>query len=76
VTKEGSMTSMWVMRWVIVALSAALAVVLIARGNVLIGVLVGALAVTRMVFFVRLQRRRDQFRRRMAGRRNRPSRPQ
>jgi len=70
------MPSMWVMRWVIVALSATLAVVLIARGNVLIGVLVGALAVTRMIFFVRLQRRRDQFRRRMAGRRNPPSRPQ
>ena len=70
------MTSMWVMRWVIVALSATLAVVLIASGNVLIGMLVGALAVTRMVFFVRLQRRRDQFRRRMGGRRNRPSGPQ
>lgn len=67
------MTSMWAMRWVIVALSATLAVVLIARGNVLIGVLVGALAVTRTVFFVRLHRRRDQFRRRMAERRNRPS---
>jgi energy-converting hydrogenase Eha subunit G len=74
------MTSMWVMRWVIVALSATLAVVLIVSGNVLIGMLVGALAVTRMVFFVRLQRRRDQFRgqfrRRMAGRRDRPSGPQ
>jgi hypothetical protein len=72
-TKEGSMTSMWVIRWVLVALSAALAIALIARGNVLIGVLVGALALTRMVFFVRLHRRRDQFRRRMAERRNHPS---
>jgi hypothetical protein len=35
--------------------------------------LVGALALTRMVFFVRLHRRRDQFRRRMAERKNQPS---
>jgi hypothetical protein len=72
-TKEGSMTSMWGIRWVLVALSAALAIALIARGNVLIGLLVGALALTRMVYFVRLHNRRDQFRRRMAERRNRPS---
>jgi hypothetical protein len=58
------MRSIWVTRWILVVLSAVLAVVLIARGNVVIGVLVGALALTRIVLFVRLGRRRDRFRQR------------
>ena len=58
------MTSIWVTRWIVVALSAVLAVVLIVRGNVVIGVLVGALTLTRIVLFVRLGRRRDRFRQR------------
>jgi hypothetical protein len=57
------MTSMLVTRGIIVVLSLALAIALIARGNVLIGVLIGALAVTRLVMFVRLGRRRERFRR-------------
>ncbi|HUI48405.1 MAG TPA: hypothetical protein VL119_06895 [Acidimicrobiia bacterium] len=68
---DSSMTSMWVLRWIIVALGAALAVVLIMRGNVLIGGLIAVMAVTRVILFVRLQRRREQFRRRMTERRGR-----
>jgi hypothetical protein len=58
------MTSIWVTRWILVSLSAVLAVVLVARGNVVIGVLLGALALTRIVLFVRLRQRRDRFRQR------------
>jgi hypothetical protein len=58
------MTSVWVTRCILVTLSVVLAVVLIVRGNVVIGVLVGALALTRIVLFVRLGRRRDRFRQR------------
>jgi hypothetical protein len=58
------MTSIWVTRCILVTLSVVLAVVLIVRGNVVIGVLVGALALTRIVLFVRLGRRRVQFRQR------------
>jgi hypothetical protein len=70
VTKEGTMGSMKVLRWVLIALSGALAAFLIVRGNVVIGVLVGAMAVTRAVLFVRMQHRRDMFRERIAARRN------
>ena len=57
---------MWITRWILVALTAALAVVLIVRGNVVIGVLLGAMAVTRAVMFVTMRRRREEFRRRIA----------
>ena len=60
------MNSMRVVRWVLVALSLALAVVLIARGNVVVGALIGAMAVTRAVLFMRLQRRRERFRQHIA----------
>ena len=63
------MTSMWVLRWVLVALSAALALVLIVHGNVIIGVLIAAMAFTRAVLFVRLHTRREELRRRVAQRR-------
>jgi hypothetical protein len=58
------MTSIWVTRWILVALTAVLAVVLLVRGDVVIGVIVGALALTRMVLFVQLRHRRDRFRQR------------
>ena len=45
------MTSVWVIRWILVALTAALAVALIVRGNIVIGVLLGALALTRASLF-------------------------
>ena len=63
------MRSMWVIRCLVVALTGALAVALILRGNVLIGGLIGALALARAVLFVKVRRRRDEFRRRIAERR-------
>jgi hypothetical protein len=62
------MTSMLVIRWVMVALTAVLAALLIARGNVVIGVVLGALAVTRVALLVGMQRRRERFRRRIQRR--------
>ena len=64
------MTSIRVTRWIMVALSAAIALFLIARGNVVIGVLLGALAVMRASLLIRLGNRREQFRQRAAS--NRP----
>jgi hypothetical protein len=63
------MQSMRAFRWVLVALSALLAVFLIARGSVVIGAIVGAMAVTRAVFFLRMQRRREQLHERLVARR-------
>jgi hypothetical protein len=63
------MQSMRAFRWVLVALSALLAVFLIARGSVVIGAIVGAMAVTRAVFFLRMQRRREQLHERLTARR-------
>jgi hypothetical protein len=63
------MQSTQVLRWILVALSVALAAFLILRGNVVIGVLVGAMAVTRAVLFVKMRHRREQFRERIAQRR-------
>ncbi len=63
------MQSTQVLRWILVALSVALAAFLIVRGNVVIGVLVGAMAVTRAVLFVKMRHRREQFRERIAQRR-------
>ena len=54
---------------VLIGLSIALAVVLIVRGNVVIGVLVGALAGTRALLMVEAGHRRREFRRRVAERR-------
>ena len=58
------MTFVLGIRWILVGLSLALSIALIARGDVLIGGLLGALAVVRMVMFVRIQQRREEFRRR------------
>jgi hypothetical protein len=58
------MGSIRVIRWIIVGLSAALAVVLIAHGNVVIGVIIGALACSRALLLIRLQSRRREFSRR------------
>ena len=63
------MTSIWVVRGVLVALTLALAVALIVNGRVLFGVLVGALAVTRLILFTRVSQRRAEFRRRVEQRR-------
>jgi hypothetical protein len=55
-------------RWVLVGISAVLAIVLIANGNVLIGALVGAMAIVRIVMFSNLQRRRAAWRGQYRGR--------
>jgi hypothetical protein len=64
------MTSDWVIRWILVALTAAIALALVLRGNVVIGALLGAVALTRAVLFTRVRRRREELRRRVAERRN------
>ncbi len=51
-----SRSSMLRMRWALVGLSAVLAVVLIVSGAVVIGVLIGVMAVVRTVMIVRWQR--------------------
>lgn len=56
------------LRWVLVALGAALAVVLVLHGNVVIGVLIGAMAAVRVVLVVQVQRRRRRWRGRGRGR--------
>jgi hypothetical protein len=55
------MESFWRWRWALAALGLVLAVVLIAAGNVVVGVLIGAMAIVRIVMFSKLQRRRAQF---------------
>ena len=62
------MRSVWIIRLGIVALSAVLAVVLIARGNVVVGGIIGALAVMRLLLFATVMRRRREFRRRLPRR--------
>lgn len=63
------MTSAWGRRWTIsVALTAALAIALLLRGNTLIGGLVGALALVRATLFLRLHYRRDRVRHAIAPR--------
>ena len=52
------MRSMWWLRLVIIGLGAALGVVLLVNGNTLIGALVLALAVTRLVMVLGMRRRR------------------
>jgi hypothetical protein len=71
--KEDVVTSVRVTRWVLVGLSALLAVVLVASGHVIVGVVIGAIAVTRGLLFVRMQQRRALVRERLARRRGRAS---
>ena len=56
------MARMFAFRWIISALSLAISIALIARGDVAIGVLLGVLAVARMAMFVSMQQRRQRFR--------------
>jgi len=66
------MRSIRVARGLLIALTAAIAVALILNGNVVFGVLIGALAVVRLVLFTRVQQRREEIRRRVQQRRNFP----
>lgn len=54
-----SRQSMWRTRWALVGLSALLAVVLIASGSVLIGAVIGVMALVRTVMILRWQRAFD-----------------
>jgi hypothetical protein len=63
-----SMKSIWVIRGLLVALTATLAVILILRGNVVIGVVLGALACARVALLVSVHRRRKELRQRFGRR--------
>ena len=65
------MSSMLMTRWLLVALSAALAVVLLTRGDVLIGGIIAVMVVARIVMIVQVRRRRERFRQRIEARRGR-----
>jgi hypothetical protein len=58
------MNGVLIVRLLVVALGVALAVALIARGNVLIGIIIGALALSRLALIVMVRRRRKAFARR------------
>ncbi len=60
--------STWIIRCLLVALTAALSVALILRGSVVIGVLLAVLACTRVALPVVMRRRRKDLRRRFAQR--------
>jgi hypothetical protein len=60
---------MLVTRWLLIAVSAVLAVVLLARGDVVIGGLLAVLVLGRAAMLTQVQRRRDGFRRRVEARR-------
>jgi len=68
VSSRPSSRSFWVIRGLLVGLTFVLGVVLLRRGNVVIGVLIGAIAVTRGVMFMQVWRRREQIRRRAEAR--------
>jgi hypothetical protein len=56
------------LRWILIALSAALAVVLFVTGRVAIGVLLGAIVAVRIALLLSLRRRRKELRARFGGR--------
>jgi hypothetical protein len=62
------MKSILVIRCLLVALTAALSVALIVRGHLVLGVLLGALACTRVALLVVVRRRRKDLRRRFGKR--------
>jgi hypothetical protein len=62
-----SRKSWWRLRWLLVSLSAVLAILLVASGAVLIGVIIGLMAVVRAVMIVRWQRFGATLRARSGG---------
>lgn len=68
------MNGLVILRLFVIAIALALAVALIARGNMLIGFLVGALALARLAMFVTMMRRRRIFGERFPRRWNQPPR--
>jgi hypothetical protein len=62
--RERTVRNIWTMRWVLMGLSAVFAIALIASGAVFLGLLLGAVAVVRLVMMMTLMRRRRDFRQR------------
>jgi O-antigen/teichoic acid export membrane protein len=67
------MRSFWWLRVALIGLGLTLAVLFVARGSVLIGVIIGALAVVRAVVLILWWRRRHDFARRSPRRFAKPS---
>ncbi len=67
-SRRDPMSTVFVIRWIIIGLAAVIALTLLASGHVVIGVLLGALTVLRIVMFVKLQQRRTELRRRFPNR--------
>jgi hypothetical protein len=61
--RRGPMGSLWLLRVALIGLGFTLAVLLVARGAVIFGVIVGALAVVRAAVLIVWWRRRDLVRR-------------
>jgi hypothetical protein len=72
--RRDSMQSIFRIRWVLVGFAAVFSVILTANGEVLIGALVGAMAILRIVMLLRWKQRRDEMRRRYPRRFERGSR--
>ena len=62
--RAGNMNGVLIVRLLVVVLGLALAVALIARGNVVIGLIIGALALSRLALVAMVRRRRKAFPRR------------
>ena len=56
------------LRWILIALSTALAVALLLTGHIVIGVLLGAIVGVRIALLFSLRRRREELRARFANR--------
>jgi len=64
--EQRSNQSMWIFRWVLTAIGLGLSIALIARGSVLIGILVAAFTIVRTAMFIVWRRRvRERFPRRL-----------
>ena len=62
--RQRTMRNLWTMRWVLMGLSAVLAIALIASGAVLLGLLLAGIVGVRLVMMMTLMRRRRDFRQR------------
>jgi hypothetical protein len=62
--RRRTMRNLWTIRWIIMGLSALLAVALIVSGAVFLGLLLLAIVGVRLTMMMMLQRRRREFRQR------------
>jgi fatty acid desaturase len=60
--RQRTVRNIWTIRWVLMGLSAVLAIALIASGAVFLGLLLAAVAVVRLVMMMLLMRRRRDLR--------------